>query len=197
MIIILLGGIGSGKSLSAVKEIIDTNQYALTNFNLMGIKNFHRIKFADIIKKEKKGLKVNWEFWEDVRRKHKNYSIYLDEIHNIIHSRRAMSKTNILMSKWVSQIRKILSDSPNNHLYLISQTMRKIDVDFRDLAQIIIWCKKIIRRNRVFIKQYWFNGFDSFVMERKYLTRGFLGNRYFKYYKTGEMVTFTDAEEYL
>jgi len=34
-------------------------------------------------------------------------------------------------------------------------------------------------------------------MERKYLTRGFLGNRYFKYYKTGEMVTFTDAEEYL
>jgi len=142
MIIILLGGIGSGKSLSAVKEIIDTNQYALTNFNLMGIKNFHRIKFADIIKKEKKGLKVNWEFWEDVRRKHKNYSIYLDEIHNIIHSRRAMSKTNILMSKWVSQIRKILSDSPNNHLYLISQTMRKIDVDLGTWHRLLYGAKR-------------------------------------------------------
>ena len=202
MIIILLGGIGSGKTLSAVKEITDNDQYALTNFNLKNMKNYHRIKVSNILKKytnekDKPDFKVNWEFWEKVRKKHKNYSIYLDEIHNIIHSRRSMSKVNILMSKWVSQIRKILSDSPNNHLYLISQTLRKIDIDFRDLAQIFIWCRKFDINGNIYIKQFWYDGLDMYLMNRRSATKIFKGNRYFKYYRTGEMITFSDAEQYL
>lgn len=202
MIIILLGGIGSGKSLSVVKEIVDKKQYALTNFNLKNISNFHRIKVSDILvrienDKGKVDFKVNWDFWEKIRKKNKNYSIYLDEIHNIIHARRSMSKVNILMSKWVSQIRKILSDTPNNHLYLISQTLRKIDVDFRDLAQIFIWCRKFEINGNVYIKQYWYNGIESYLMNKRSAVKVFKGNGYFKYYKTGEMITFSDAEKFL
>lgn len=197
-----MGGIGSGKTLSVVKETIDNKQYALTNFNLINSKNYHRIKVSDILKiykneKGKNDFKVNWKYWEQVRNQHKNYSIYLDEIHNIIHARRSMSKVNILMSKWVSQIRKILSDTPKNHLYLISQTLRKIDVDFRDLAQIFIWCRKFEIGDKVYIKQYWYDGFDSYLRNRKSAIRVFRGNDYFKYYDRLRLITFSDAEKFL
>jgi hypothetical protein len=101
------------------------------------------------------------------------------------------------MSKWVSQIRKILADHPTNHLYLISQTARKIDVDFRDLAQIVILCRKYELGYRIIIRQTWFNGMTDYTFGRKKLTSKFWGNRYFKYFKTGELVTFSDAEEFL
>lgn len=196
MIILLLGGIGSGKTLSAVKEIVSNKQYALTNFKL-NIKNYHRIKIGDIITKEDKAYNVNWSYWEKIRKEKSNYSIYLDEVHNIIHSRRSMSKLNIQMSKWVSQIRKILSDSPNNHLYLISQTIRKIDVDFRDLAQLVCVCSKFDMNGNIHIRQRWYTGVEDYIMGKKSITRIFKGNKYFKYYKSTELVTFEDAEDFL
>ncbi len=197
MIIIILGGIGSGKTLSAVKEIIDNKQFCLTNFKLKNTRNYHRLKVSDILLKEENKFRVNWEFWESMRKKHKNYSIFLDEIHNIIHARRSMSNVNIQMSKWVSQIRKILSDHPTNHLYLISQTIRKIDVDFRDLAQIIIQCRKFQFGTRTVIRQQWFNGMQSYESNRKAFTSKFVGNKYFKFFKTDELVTFSDAEDFI
>lgn len=199
MIILILGGIGSGKTLSIIKQIIDTKQYALTNFKLKGIDNYSRIKVSDIIKddREKKTKSVNWEYWDSMRKNHDSYSIYLDEIHNLIHSRRSMTKTNILMSKWISQIRKILSDHPKNHIYCISQTIRKIDVDFRELAQIVIECSKVELKSGVFIRQRWYNGVEDYLMKRKTLTTAFKGDRYFKHYDTRGLVTFSDADEYI
>lgn len=91
----MLGGIGSGKTLSAVKEIHNRNQFAITNFKT-NFNNYHRIKIEDIIQytdDKKKSAKVNWKFWEEVKSKHKSYSIYLDEVHNLIHSRRSKQKT--------------------------------------------------------------------------------------------------------
>ncbi len=197
MIIIILGGIGSGKTLSAVKEIVDNDQFCLTNFKLKNVKNYHRMKISDILIKDEKKYRVNWKFWEDMRKKHKRYSIFLDEIHNIIHARRSMSSVNIRMSQWVSQIRKILADHPTNHLYLISQTARKIDIDFRDLAQIVIHCRKYEIGKRVIIKQNWYDGMSAYEFGRKKIITRFMANRYFKYFKTGELVTFSDAEDYI
>ena len=199
MIIIILGGIGSGKTLSVVKEIIDKRRYAITNFNLLNMKNYHRIKISDIIiESEKiKDYSVNWDFWAKTRKKYKNYSIFLDEVHNLIHSRRSMSRLNILMSQWVSQIRKILSDSPVNHLYLISQTMRKIDVDFRELAQIIIECEKYEYKGTVIILQKWYDGFSNWENNKATFKKSFIANPYFKYYDSNELVTFEDAEDFV
>lgn len=198
MIIVLLGGIGSGKTLSAVKEIVDNEQYALTNFKLKKVKNYHRIKISDIIMKDDKGkLSVNWDFWEKMRKKHKSYSIYLDEIHNIIHARRSMSRMNIQMSKWVSQIRKVLADHPTNHLYIISQTKRKIDIDFRDLSQIVIDCTSYEVGDNIIIKQKWYDGMPSYEFGKKTFTKAFRGNKYFNFFDTNEMVTFSDAEDFI
>ena len=190
MIICFLGGIGSGKTLSVVKEIINKNQFVFTNFELKNLKNYRRIMYKDIFEEKEKGkFDVNWKFWNDFSESHKEgYSIVLDEVHNLIHSRRSMTGTNILMSKWVSQIRKILSDSEHNHLYLISQTLRKIDVDFRDLIHIFIVCKSVNIKGKVWIKQTWYDGLENFLNAKSKIKTVFLGNPYFKYYDTKKIV---------
>lgn len=210
MIYLLIGNIGSGKSLTAVKLIVDKQpQKAYTNFRISTKLNYHRIKISDIIKTDiekkeqgKKGkpkttLSVNWSFWEKVR-KTKNFSIYLDEIHNIIHSRRSMSSTNILMSKWVSQIRKITNDSQDNHLILISQTLSKVDKDFRDLASVIIKCDKQERKKRVIIRLTFYSSIEDYLYMRPMRFKiTFIGNKYFNYYDSTELIKFDDAEIYI
>ena len=51
MIIIMLGGIGEGKTLAMIKDIVDNDQMVFTNFKLKKIKKYHRIKITDIINK--------------------------------------------------------------------------------------------------------------------------------------------------
>lgn len=206
MIICYLGGIGSGKTLSVVKNMIDNDAFCFTNMRLKKFNKYHRIKKEDIIQsyhdeekkgKDKKSYKVNWGFWDHARKKYGRYSIYLDEIHNIAHSRRSMSRENVLISKWISQVRKILSDSTINHLYVISQTERKIDIDIRELTHVVILCTKKIIRGKVWIKQYLYDSFASYQMSIPFMRKVFLGNPYFKYYDTNEMVQFGDEEEFI
>jgi len=189
MIICYLGGIGSGKSVSVVKEIIEKKKFVFVNFELKNVKNYHRIKVKDIlIEREKNAYDINWSFWNEMALKYKGYSIVLDEVHNLIHSRRSMTSMNILMSKWVSQIRKILCDSEENHLYLISQTLRKIDVDFRDLIHLFCVCKVVKIEDKVWIKQYWYNGIDDYLNGICKIKTIFLANPYFEYYDTKKLV---------
>ena len=101
------------------------------------------------------------------------------------------------MSKWVSQIRKILSDHPTNHLYIISQTASKIDKDFRDLAQVVVTCRKKQIGKRVYIKQRFYDGMHAYEFGKSRASKLFFGNKYFKYYDSTELVTFTDAEEFI
>lgn len=197
MIICFLGNIGSGKSLSVVKEIYESNQFVFTNFELKGIKNYHRIRFDEIFKEKDKGsYDINWSYWNEQALEHKGYSICIDEIHNLVHSRRSMSGMNILMSKWVSQIRKILSDSEHNHLYIISQTIRKIDVDFRDLIHLICVCKAFKDDDNIWIKQYWYDGMEAYLDNKCKFKRVFLGNPYFKYY-TSKKLVFGEDNKYI
>ncbi len=200
MIIIILGGIGSGKTLTAVKNIVDTRNFAFTNFRLKNLRGkYKRIEYSDVINKDEQNKKavVNWGFWSDVKKNYKDYSIFLDEIHNIAHSRRSMSTTNILLSKWLSQIRKILQDSPTNHLFLISQTERKIDVDFKELAQVIISCKKFQVGKNVYIRNNYYNSMENYYANRRTLSKVFKGNKYFRFFDSTELVEFEDGETYL
>lgn len=200
IIITIIGGIGSGKTLSVAKIIKDNpDNYPITNFNLKGI-DHHRLKYSDLITDddETKKQNVNWDFWENIKKKRKNFSIYLDEAHNIIGSRQSMSKSNQLMSRWVSQIRKIMSDSPVNHLYIITQKPRRIDVNFRELTQVVIECiKKEYKGGKILIIQKYYDGFDMYEIRKKSARSFFIGNRYFKYYDTDEMVTFKDGDEFI
>jgi hypothetical protein len=207
MLIAIIGNKGSGKSLTAVKLIVDKKIFAYTNFNLKGIKEFKRLKYDDIIISKvvenaigKRVIKreVNWHFWRTVRDIHPNFSVFIDEIHNLIHSRRSMSSTNILMSIWVSQIRKILSDNEDNHLYVISQEARKIDVDFRDLLDLIIYCRRINIKGHHYVRLDFYNDIDCYMNGMKSKESiVFNAEKYYKYYNTKEFINFGDSEEYI
>lgn len=159
MIILILGGIGSGKSVTAIKYAVESNKKVLVNFSLKN-QDIHRLKVTDIIAEENIGekrdgtpiikKKINWDFWKELQGK--EFNIFLDEVHNLIHARTSGSNVNILMTKWVSQIRKLLGSSEKNHLYIISQRLNAVDIGFRELAEIIIYCQKYIPDDNDLIK---------------------------------------------
>jgi len=130
MIGIISGGIGSGKSLSAVRLIVKGKRKSLTNFKLKKIKSYHRLKWDDMIIKVEDEVKstsrttkykeeINWGFWK----KQNNCSIYLDEMHNITDSRNSMSKKNQLITQWLSQVRKIFGQSGDQNYLNILECM--------------------------------------------------------------------------
>jgi hypothetical protein len=229
MIYFFLGGIGSGKSVSAIREIVEKKQFVYTNFKLKHFKEYQRLKVCDIIKTDitreegrridTKKTMVNWEFWQNATREHKEFSIYLDEIQYLASSRSGMSKKNKIITLWLSQIRKVFGDNPHANIYLITQRFMSADVIFRELAHAFIVCKKLTicpqcetigtfckcgfnpRKKDVYIQQYIFdNANDVELMDEyamKHAKKGiFLANPYFKYYDTGEII-FDEAEVYI
>jgi hypothetical protein len=138
-----LGGIGGGKTLSVVREIVEKEKqgsFAYTNFTLKNIKKWHRIKVNDILiyDEDEKNFKINWKFWDTARNDNPNFCIYIDEAQYIAGSRSSMSKRNKALNLWLSQIRKVLSNSQENHLYFITQRYRGIDVAWRELTHFYI-----------------------------------------------------------
>jgi len=105
---------------------------------------------------------VNWDFWI----KNNRSSIFLDEAHNIIENRAFNSQENKAASRWVAQIRKVCEESGDyrrleiirklsrfyfsktiydeiarhNNLYITSQTVDRLEKNFRDLSNVHIHC---------------------------------------------------------
>ena len=231
MIKLITGGIGSGKTITAIKEIVRRKIPTYVNFS-SDAKYSHRLKVDDIIKKvtetnnkgkEKELLKVNWDFWEKTRKKGM-FDVYLDEVHNVLNSRRSMSKWNILAGIWLSQIRKIFDSSEKNHLYLMSQKLARVDIIARDLLYYIIYCQKVEMPDHlietevmvkgklvkkmlpsVFIFNIHFTGVNCvekyMYWEYRHLKTYdfktyFLANPYYKFYNSYEIIKFGD-EVYL
>lgn len=158
MIIAIIGNIGSGKSVSATKKVIDSTNHCFVNFNMTAKhtffkKNIERVRKADIITEEiktykkdgtvkTKELKVNWDFWNASLIRLGGYHLFLDEISNIASSRQSLTKFNTLFSMWLSQVRKLLGDSETTNIYLITQKLTRMDVAFRDLLHCIIGVRK-------------------------------------------------------
>ncbi len=223
MIVAFVGNVGGGKTVSAVKRIVESKYMSFVNFdtkahNVVRLKKEHIVKETvightkvgkEIIKRE-----VNWKFWNDALKKYKEYHLFLDEIHNIAHSRRSMTNWNTLMSIWISQIRKILGNLERTHIYLVSQRIDRIDVAFRDLLNCIIHCekfqtvdnirtvvfengKRIIKSLPVtWILQYYFTGNQCIEDYSYFLYRGlkkykhatgYIANPYFQYYDSYEL----------
>lgn len=220
MIIIVIGGIGSGKSVSIIKELVDRKEKSFVNFSCFKLKHTKRLKRGMLFtKNEQKKDIVNFDFWKNEINSG-GFDIYLDEFHNVMNSRRSMSKQNVLMSNWLSQIRKIMGNSEKHNLYVISQKPRRIDVNSRELAHIVIYCRKLIhpfsiptivrengrirKRNLpvVEIFKYYFRSLeelDHWKMTGKKCmikTTHFIANSYYKYYDSYELIDFGN-EEYL
>lgn len=77
--------------------------------------------------------KLNKEYWQNI---HEPISVVLDEAHSIINARRAMSKTNIIVTDWLSLIRRVLGNSTSGYgeLVFITQLPNRIDIIAREMA---------------------------------------------------------------
>jgi len=233
MIIAIIGNVGSGKTLSAVRMMKKRNTKKLLNFSV-NMDNSIRLEHKHIISEKTIRVKktgepvtektINWQFWNDMIKNGESFDIILDEVHNIVHSRLSMTKNNTLLTMWFSQIRKILGENEKNHIFLISQRISRIDKAFRDLIDTVIYCIKLevparlrtrIYHNKkysyknlpaVYVLQYIFKGencLDKYMFFRQnpkmskklklYSKNYFLGNPYFEYYDSYELVQFGES----
>jgi len=230
MIKIILGNIGSGKTLTAVMHMMrDSNKTIFTNIKNK-LPNTIPLKYSMIIKQVEIGkrrdgspvynMEVNWDFWKEAIKKYGTFDIYIDELHNIMMSRRGMSRENICLLKWIAQIRKITGSSEHNHLVVISQELSRVDVGLRDLASVLIYCQKrekdlgcqtrCYQKGKImtkilpytYILNYYFTGEDCierYWRFREHLLKTynrrtwFLGNEYMQFYDSYQIVDFGEG----
>lgn len=146
MIRIVIGNVGSGKTLSIVRELMlnPSQRVTYTNIETKKIPNTKLITPEMLIKKEQIGekrdgtptykMELNVEFWKNLPDKHIN--VVIDEAHTLVNARKAMSKVNILMGDWLALIRRILGQSPAGYgeLTLITQLINRVDIIAREMA---------------------------------------------------------------
>lgn len=219
MNIIFVGGIGSDKTVSMIKEIVDRKNRCYTNFKLHNVKNYKQLEVRDLVKirkikkKEKLKYNVNFEFWNKQLKKKERFDVYIDELHNIANSRTGSKRLNIALNLWIAQIRKILQGNEDNNLYSTTQRPMSVDCGWRDLTHFWIHCEKvtlpITMKTEVYngkfldlninvAKRRWFTNLKDCM---DYITLGidrsvkkdrFIANKYYKYYNTYELITFGD-----
>ena len=155
MITICLGNVGSGKTATAVKYMLDNPQKIFyTNINVYGknTKHIHKIKAEHLVKKTliktmKDGTPVykkefNKEFWLETKEKYQMLNVVIDEAHIFFNPRRSMSTTNIIMSDFLSLLRRIVGgvDGEKGELLLITQLSRRLDVIAKELSRHVFYC---------------------------------------------------------
>ena len=148
MIKIYLGNVGSGKTVSAVREMYINENRRKTYSNIVTtLKNQVNINPTMIIKQEIIDYKkkrtgeiepvykhsLNIEFWKKIK---EPINVILDEAHSIINARRAMTKINVIVTDWIALIRRVLgqTESDSGELIFISQLERRLDPIARDMA---------------------------------------------------------------
>jgi len=151
MIRVFLGNVGSGKTISSIREMLmEEDDVYFSNIitktkGQFKMNNNHVINRDMLIKKtvtkEKKdgskeySMKFNLEAWEEIKKKHGRFNIILDEFHTLMAARNFNSKQNRIMGDFLALIRKICSDSSGDStLTIISQLDNRIDVNARDMA---------------------------------------------------------------
>ncbi len=148
MIRISLGNVGSGKTVSEVREMFINKMHRTTYTNIKTrIKHCKLLQADMIIHKEQVGttkkrdgsvepineLKLNVDFWKEMK---EPVNVVLDEAHSIVNSRRSMSKTNIIVTDWLALIRRVLgqTESKKGELVFITQLDKRIDIIAREMA---------------------------------------------------------------
>lgn len=211
-IIVICGGIGSGKTLLAVKQLITRDRKAYVNFEVNHSKA-QRLKWTDLFTGEGKERKINWEFWKASQLT--GFDLYLDELTNLVPARRSMSSQNVMLMQWLSQIRKILGSTHENNLYLITQRPDSIDIHFRYMAQwwwqphkqvfpvrewtnVIDTKTKRLTAKELPLMRVWHEAYrtqdDMLYGVNKVVYHPFIANRYYQYYDTHAIVDFGDEE---
>lgn len=179
MIAGFIGKMGSGKTLSMVRE---TLKYYAQGYEIYS--NFHleipykKLDFNELFKMAEAQTPLN------------NVVILLDEVHILLDSRGSMKRENKVVSFWLNQTRKM-----GVKLYYTTQHLHQIDKRLRSGTDFFIFCEGI---------KYLKGGKEYFICVNN-VTDGdntkqetFVGNKFFKYYDTNQIIAFmgeSDDEE--
>ena len=156
MIILFLGNLGSGKTVSAIRETqLNKHMNYYTNIlpkskkltpNIIPIHPGMLIKKTIIeMKKKRDGteepiykFELNKEFWTEQAKK--PLSVVLDEAHDFMNARRSTSKINEILASFLALARRIVGETDGEgDLIFITQLDRRIDIICREMAHQIRW----------------------------------------------------------
>lgn len=87
-------------------------------------------------------LKLNTEYWHELKKKQPAISVYIDEAHTLLNPRRSMSETNKVMGDFLALLRRIIgsTESGSGELVLITQLERRLDVIAKEMATLVQYC---------------------------------------------------------
>lgn len=128
MITLIIGDVGSGKTLLMCLFSLLSNRKVFTNF-----------KIKD---KDKKIGKFAIKHILD--EKIQSSDVFIDEFYLYMDSRKFMSDINALLSYFAFQSRKL-----DLSIYLSTQIIRTIDIRMREMIDNVIECEKVVRNGKL------------------------------------------------
>lgn len=178
MIIGLIGKRGCGKTLTMVKEAVDYVKKGRTIYT-----NFYINKELFTKKQQTRIKLLSDEFFQNYSdMKLYNCGVFLDEIYVYIDSRASMSKRNKIMSYFFNQTRKRDVD-----LYYTTQFLHQVDLRLRSNTEMFVFPKTISLKEK---SEIWIVNKYVLIAGKRMFAEQFLGNKYFNYYKTDEIIDF-------
>jgi hypothetical protein len=116
----------------------------------------------ELVSTKKNGEKVykkkfNKKFWKETQEKYTCINIVLDEVHQFLNPRRGMSADAIIMTDFLSMIRRMLGSTPagSGTLTMITQLPRRIDGIAREMATQIRHCRSHYTKECTLCKANW------------------------------------------
>lgn len=170
-LIVWVGTMGSGKTLSMVKEARKYQENGFTVYSNFHLSFPHVLLTKDLVKKMLKG-----EFELE------NAVLLLDEVHQIVDSRRGTSTKGVLFSYLVNQSRK-----KSVRIFMTTQFFSQIDGRIRLSTSLVVKCRSFKLNDYTIItetlyKQVSADDFASFKII------SYIGNDYFDMYDSGEAI---------
>jgi hypothetical protein len=176
MITGFIGKMGSGKTLSMVREAL---KYYVKGYRILS--NFHlKIPYEPINFDELYAMAENQKSLQNV-------VLLLDEVHILLDSRSSVSKVSKIMTFWLNQTRKM-----GVKLFFTTQYLHQVDKRLRSGTDMVAQCDgiKVIKGGKeYFICMNMITDQDSIVEDI------FLGDPFFKYYDTNEVIGFLSNKE--
>lgn len=133
--------------------------------------------------------------------KYNNGIVILDEIHLLLPSRNSMSKVNrAICDGFLSMVRK-----KNLEVYGTTQTLRKVDVRFREEQDYIYVCNKWVFLNKAWMEAPHNRNFDKEIpimvslkviedFSQNQINISFIGNDYFDMYDSSQIIDINGVE---
>lgn len=176
MIVGFIGKMGSGKTLSMTRELLKYKSRGYRIISNYGLSFPHeKLDFGDLFLMAEEQTPLG------------NVVIALDEVHILLDSRSGMSNTNKVVSFWLNQTRKM-----KVALFYTTQHAHQIDKRLRANTNIFVFCEglHVTKGGRRYFICY------NELTDGDYFKRDiFVGDPYFRYYNTDEVIAFIDRKE--